>query len=130
MLESDKIKENIEVLFERLESFMKSKTVVGETIQVCDATLVPFMSVSFGLASGGGDGNDEKGNKGGGGGAGVGVRAQPAAVLVIKGDKVELLPITKHTNLSKLLELVPGLIAKIKLSSDGCCEKEAEETKE
>lgn len=114
MLESDKIKENIEVLFERLENFMKSKTVVGETIVVGDTTLVPFMSVSFGLGSGGGDGGDDKGNKGVGGGAGVGAKALPVAVLVIKGDKVELLPITKQANLGKLLEMVPGLIEKIK----------------
>ena len=127
MLESDKIKENIEVLFEKLENFMKSKTVVGETIVVGDTTLVPFMSVSFGLGSGGGDGGDDKGNKGVGGGAGVGARALPVAVLVIKGDKVELLPITKQANLGKLLEMVPGLIEKIKPSTGGCCDEETGE---
>lgn len=131
MLESDKIKGNIEVLFERLESFMKSKTVVGETIVVGDTTLVPFMSVSFGLGSGGGDGGDDKGNKGVGGGAGVGAKAVPVAVLVIKGDKVDLLPITKQANLGKLLEMVPGLIEKIKPAATGeCCDDEVGEKHE
>ncbi|HSL93124.1 MAG TPA: spore germination protein GerW family protein [Bacillota bacterium] len=127
MLESDKTKENIEVLFERLENFMKSKTVVGETIVVGDTTLVPFLSVSFGLGSGGGDGGDDKGNKGVGGGAGIGAKALPVAVLVIKGDKVDLLPITKQANLGKLLEMVPGLIAKIKPATDDCCDEGAPE---
>lgn len=130
MLESDKIKVNIEVLFERLENFMKSKTVVGETIVIGDTTLVPFMSVSFGLGSGGGDGGDDKGNKGVGGGAGIGAKAQPVAVLVIKGDKVDLLPITKQANLGKLLEMVPGLIEKIKPATSGCCDEETGEKHE
>lgn len=114
MLKAEKINENVEVLFERLESFIKSKTVVGESIQVGDTTLVPFLSVSFGLGAGGGDGNDGKGNTGVGGGAGVGARACPVAVLVIRGDKVEMLPISKQANFGKLLEMVPELINKIK----------------
>ena len=123
MQEFDKTKENIEVLFGRLENFMKSKTVVGETIVVGDTTLVPFLSVSFGLGSGGGDGGDDKGNKGVGGGAGIGAKALPVAVLVIKGDRVDLLPITKQANLGKLLEMVPGLIEKIKPATGGCCDE-------
>jgi uncharacterized spore protein YtfJ len=48
---------------------------------------------------------------------------------VIKGDKVDLLPITKQANLGKLLEMVPGLIEKIKPGatvSTECCEDETD----
>lgn len=108
------VNENINVLFEKLESFIKSKTIFGESIQVGDATLVPVVDVSFGLGSGGGDGTDEKGNGGVGGGAGIGARASAAAIIVIKEGKVEVVPIKKSSGLEKLIELVPGIVEKVK----------------
>jgi len=119
MQKAEKLNESIEVMFERLQNFVQSKTVVGETIEVGDATLVPFVSVSFGLGAGGGDGNDGKGNTGVGGGSGIGAKVAPLAVLVIRGDKAEMLPISKQANLGKLLEMVPELISKLKPEFSG-----------
>ncbi len=116
------ITENVNSLFEKLEEFLKSKTVVGEEIKIGETTLIPFITVSFGLGAGGGDGADNKGSKGVGGGAGVGARVAPTAVLVIKGDQVELLPIKKSGGLDKLLEMVPDIVNKIK--DEKCCTKD------
>lgn len=69
--------------------------------------------MSFGLGIGGGTGNDEKGMVGEGVGGGTGARISPTAVLVINGDKVELLPIRKSGGLDKLLDMVPGIVEKI-----------------
>jgi uncharacterized spore protein YtfJ len=113
------ITENVNSLFEKL---LKSKTVVGEEIKIGETTLIPFITVSFGLGAGGGDGADNKGSKGVGGGAGVGARVAPTAVLVIKGDQVELLPIKKSGGLDKLLEMVPDIVNKIK--DEKCCTKD------
>ncbi|MDP3488191.1 MAG: spore germination protein GerW family protein [Bacillota bacterium] len=123
MFSSEKTNADIAVLFEKLENFVKTKTVVGETIQIGDTTLIPFVTVSFGLGSGGGDGTDNKGSKGVGGGAGIGARVVPTAVLVIQGDKIEMISISKPGNLSKLLEMVPELITKFKPEA-GCCSEE------
>ena len=107
------INENMNNIFEKLESFLKTKTVVGEPIQVGQVTLVPFIDISFGVGTGGGGGTEEKGNKGEGGGAGSGGKISPSAVLVIKGDQVELLPIKKASGLEKLMEMVPDIMQKI-----------------
>jgi len=124
MFDREKTTADIAVLFERLENFVKTKTVVGEAIQIGDTTLIPFVTVSFGLGSGGGDGTDSKGSKGVGGGAGIGARVTPTAVLVIQGDKIEMLSISKPGSLGKLLEMVPEIINKIKPDSCGSDAKE------
>jgi len=120
MPDSFNISENINNIFDKLESFLKTKTVVGEPIQVGDITLVPFIDICFGLGTGGGTGTEQKGNQGTGGGAGSGGRVSPSAVLVIKGDQVELLPIKKAGGLEKLIDMVPDIVEKVKDSK--CCE--------
>jgi len=120
MLNNFSVNENVNTLFEKLENFLKTKTVVGEPLKVGETTIIPFISVSFGLGSGGGDGADERGSKGVGGGAGVGAKVTPTAILVIQGDKVELLPIKKSGGLDKLLDMVPEIVDKVKDSK--CCE--------
>ena len=108
--------EDASVMFEKLEKFFTSKTVVGEPIILGDVTLIPLLNISFGLGLGGGDGTDEKGNKGMGGGSGVGAKAVPTAVLVVKNGTVEVLPIAHRGGLEKLLELVPDIMEKVDLS--------------
>ncbi len=116
-------KENVEVIFDKLENFLKTKTVVGEPITIGGTTLVPFINLTFGMGVGGGNGTDEKGNGGLGGGGGTGAKIAPTAVLVIQNDKVELLPIKKSGGLDKLVDMVPGIIEKI---NDKKEEKEVE----
>ena len=111
--------DSISLIFEKLENFFKTKTVVGEPIQIGETTLVPFISVVFGMGSGGGSENVDKGSSAGGGGAGSGAKISPTAVLVIQGSKVELLPINKSGGLDKLLDLVPGIIDKIDCMKKG-----------
>lgn len=106
-------KENMSVIFDKLENFLKTKTVVGEPMVIGETTIIPFINLTFGLGSGGGSGTDDKGMGGVGGGGGSGAKVSPAAVLVIQGDKVELLPIKKSGGLDKLVDMVPGIIEKI-----------------
>ncbi|TJX15180.1 sporulation protein [Tissierella creatinini] len=111
------VNESISNIFARLEEFIKTKTVVGEPMQIGDVTIVPFVEISFAVGTGGGSGVEEKGNQGSGGGAGSGGKVSPTAVLVIKGDKVELLPINKTANLERLVQMVPDIVGKIKTTS-------------
>ncbi len=110
------LSEDASVMFDKLEKFFTSKTVVGEPIILGDVTLIPLLNISFGLGLGGGDGTDEKGNKGMGSGSGVGAKAVPTAVLVVKDGTVEVLPIAQRGGLEKLLELVPDIMEKMDLS--------------
>ncbi|HOQ38070.1 MAG TPA: spore germination protein GerW family protein [Acetivibrio sp.] len=119
------VNENVSVLFDKLEKFLTSKTVIGEPIKVGEATLIPFISTSFGLGTGGGSGSDTRGDQGTGVGSGMGAKISPTAVLVIKGDNIEMLPIKKSSSFEKLVEMVPEIVSKV-----NCCKKEDEIDKE
>lgn len=110
------IPENLEVVFNKLEKFLKTETVVGEPIVIGETTLVPIVSVMFGCGTGSGGGTDEKGTNGTGSGLGVGARVVPNAILVIKNDEVTMLPVKGKNNMGSLVEMVPELISKIDLS--------------
>lgn len=118
------INENIDVLFEKFEAFIKSQTIVGQEIKVGQVTIIPLASISFSLGSGGGSGSDGKGEGGEGGGAGIAAKAIPSALLVINGDNVNMMPIKKGNSFETLLESIPSLIDKIKSvdTKEKCCE--------
>lgn len=121
------IKENVDSLFSNLEKFLKSETVVGEPIEVGETTLVPIISVAFGCGTGSGKGADKKEAAGGGAGLGAAAKITPNAIVVIKGDKVNLLPIGGKSGIDNLLDLVPGIVSKIKPTKK--TEKAKEEVK-
>ena len=104
------IKDNLEPIFEKFKNMIKVETVVGEAIQIGDATLVPFVDVTLGFGSGGAG----KADCGGGGG---GAKMEPTAILVIKGERVELFNIkgsAKYSGFDLLIGMVPEVISKLK----------------
>ncbi|HPU42048.1 MAG TPA: spore germination protein GerW family protein [Acetivibrio clariflavus] len=119
------LNESVSVLFEKFEKLLTSKTVIGEPIKIGEATLIPFISTSFGLGSGGGNGYESKGAHSVGGGAGLGAKISPTAVLVIKGDQVEMIPIKKSGGFEKLIDMVPDIASKF-----NCIKKDDEKEKE
>lgn len=111
------IKENLDVIFESFKNMITVETVVGQAVHIGDATLVPFVDVTFGFGTGGFDGNQAAAPQrtiGGGGGA----KLEPTAILVIKGDRVEMFSIKNGGNQSsafeKLLNMAPEIIDKMK----------------
>lgn len=113
------VNENVSVLFDKLEKFLTSKTVIGEPIKIGEATLIPFITTSFGLGAGGGDGYEAKGAHGIGNGSGIGAKISPTAVLVIKGDSIQMLPIKKSAGFEKLIEMVPEIVSKVNCFKNG-----------
>jgi uncharacterized spore protein YtfJ len=105
--------ENVNALFERLEKFFTSKTVIGEKIQIGDITLIPLISLSFGLGTGGGASPKGKPNEGEGGGGGIGAKASPTAIVVIKGEEVQVMSIGSSGGFEKLVEMVPEIVSKV-----------------
>lgn len=102
------IKDNLEPIFEKFKNMIKVETVVGEAIQIGDATLVPFVDVTLGFGSGGAG----KADCGGGG-----AKMEPTAILVIKGERVELFNIkgsAKYSGFDRLIGMVPEVISKLK----------------
>ena len=116
--------ETVESLFKGMDSFITTKTVVGDAITVGDTILLPLVDVSFGVGAGAFSG-DKKNN----GGGGMGGKISPSAVLVISNGVTKLVNIRNQDGLTKILDMVPDFLNKF---SEGKKEPEAatQESKE
>ena len=108
----------VESLFKGMDSFISSKTVVGEAITVGDTIILPLVDVSFGV--GAGAFSEDKKNRGTGG---MGGKMSPSAVLVIQNGQTKLVNIKNQDAVTKILDMVPDVIHKF-------TGKEAKEEKE
>ena len=75
--------ETVESLFKGMDSFLTTKTVVGEAIKFDDGTIVlPLVDVSFGVAAGAFSNKEKPGNSSASeknnGGGGMGGKIQPS----------------------------------------------------
>lgn len=121
---SNQFTTTVESLFKGMDSFITSKTVVGEAINVGDGTVIlPLVDVSFGVAAGAFVNSDAKKNNGGGG---MGGKIQPSAVIVIKDGNAKLVNVKNQDGLTKILDMVPDFISRF--TSKDKDEDEADET--
>ena len=94
----------VEALFKGMDSFITSKTVVGDAIHVGDTIILPLVDVSFGVAAGAFAENAK--NNGGGG---MGGKISPSAVLVINKNGTKLANVKNQDAITKILDMVPDL---------------------
>ena len=115
-MDNSNIKNNLEQIFESFREMIKVETVVGQAVHIGDAILVPFVDVTFGFGSGGLNGKTDNGSNSIGSGGGA--RLEPAAILGIKGDRVEMCSIKKGgyqaSAFEKLIAMAPEIIDKMK----------------
>ena len=97
----------VEALFRGMDSFITTKTVVGDAITVGDTIILPLVDVTFGVGAGAFAG--EKKNNGGGG---MGGKISPSAVLVISNGVTKLVNIKNQDGLTKILDMVPDFLNK------------------
>ncbi len=108
-----KFSENVNAMFEQLERFFTSKTVVGEIIQIGEVSLIPIISISLGLGAGVGNAGQEKeAPKKGGSGGGMGAKATPIALVVVKGETIQVIPFKDKDGINMLLNKIPDLVAR------------------
>ncbi len=91
-----------------LESFLTTKTVVGEPISIGDTIIIPMADVSFGVGAGSFKNGAGKDNNSGG----MGGKMSPSAVLVIKDGTAKMVNLKEQDKVGKLFEMVPELINK------------------
>ncbi len=108
MADKEDFKSTVSTLFDGMESFMTSKTVVGEAIHVGDTVLLPLVDVTFGVGAGANQGNTKGSNAGGG----MGGRMTPSAVLVISDGSTKLVTVKGSDGVSKILDMVPDVVNK------------------
>ena len=97
----------VESLFKGMDSFITTKTVVGDAIHIGDTIILPLVDVSFGVAAGAFS-QDKKNN----GAGGMGGKIMPSAVLVIQNGTTKLVNIKNQETIVKLLDMVPDVIDK------------------
>jgi uncharacterized spore protein YtfJ len=90
-----------------MDSFISSKTVVGDAIHIGDTIILPLVDVSFGVGAGA-FAKDKSNNAGGG----MGGRIQPSAVLVIQNGTTRLVNVKNQDGITKILDMVPEFVDK------------------
>ena len=102
-----------------VQKVLSSNTVVGEPITISGTTIIPLLSVGFGIGAGGASGkadDKESGESpGSGSGSAGGAGAKPIAVIIIDKNGARIEPIKGGiaSVLEKLVETVPDVIEKV-----------------
>lgn len=101
----------VESLFKGMDSFLTTKTVVGEAVKFDDGTIIlPLVDVSFAVGAGAYTKTGDKNNAGGG----MGGKITPSSVLVIQNGNARLVNVKNQDSITKILDMVPDFVTKIK----------------
>lgn len=109
----------VESLFKGMDSFITTKTVVGDAIHIGDTIILPLVDVLFGVAAGAF--SQEKKNNGAGG---MGGKIMPSAVLVIQNGTTKLVNIKNQDGVTKILDMVPDFVNRFTSKKDETAEEE------
>ena len=101
-------------LFQGMDKFLTTKTVVGDPTKIGDTIILPLVDVSFGVAAGAF--SDSQKNNGAGG---LGGKMTASAVLVIKDGHTRLVNVKNQDTMTKILDMIPDLIEKFTSKKDG-----------
>lgn len=101
--------EAVEVLFNKVDDLVSTKTVVGEAIVIDDMTLLPLIEVAVGA----GVGAKESVNASGG----MGAKITPSAILMIRPEGTQLINVKNQDALTKLIDMAPGVVNKLNFGS-------------
>ncbi|MBQ8147353.1 MAG: GerW family sporulation protein [Lachnospiraceae bacterium] len=96
-------------LFNGMDSFLTTKTVIGEPTTIGNTIILPLVDVSFAVAAGA----FAEGNTKNSGAGGLGGKMSPSAVLVIQDGHTKLVNIKNQDSITKILDMVPELIDKV-----------------
>ncbi len=100
-------------LFQGMDKFLSTKTVVGEPTTIGDTIILPLVDVSFGVAAGAFSSADK--NNGAGG---LGGKMTASAVLVIKDGQIRLVNVKNQDTVTKILDMVPDLVDRFQKKDD------------
>lgn len=106
-MQENNFNNTVQSLFKGMDSFITTKTVVGEAVHIGDTIILPLIEVSFGVGAGAFC-QDKKNNAAGG----MGGKVTPSAVLVIQNGCTKLVNIKNQDSITKILDMVPDLVNK------------------
>lgn len=102
---SKNFNEAVNVLFDKVDDLVSTKTVVGEAIVIGELTLLPLIEVAVGA----GVGAKESDNAAGG----MGAKITPSAILAITPHGTQLINVKNQDALTKLIDMAPGVADKL-----------------
>ncbi len=94
-------------LFKGMDSFISTKTVVGDAVHIGETIILPLVDVTFGVGAGAFSGENK--NNGGGG---MGGKITPSAVLVIQNGTTKLVNVKNQDGITKILDMIPDFVNK------------------
>ncbi|MCI8485203.1 MAG: sporulation protein [Lachnospiraceae bacterium] len=115
----------VQSLFKGMDSFISTKTVVGEAVHIGDTIILPLIEVSFGVGAGAFC-HDKKNNAAGG----MGGKIAPSAVLVVQNGTTKLVNVKNQDWITKVLDMVPDLVNKFSSKNAGKGSKADQEARE
>ncbi len=113
-MSENKFNETVNALFQGMDGFLSTKTVVGEPMHVENTIIIPLADVSFGVGAGIFAKDESKDN----GGGGLGGKIQPSALLIIQDGTTKLVSIHNQGALNKVMDMVPDIINKFSGKGD------------
>jgi uncharacterized spore protein YtfJ len=112
-------REFMQSLMDEFRQLASTESILGTPMTFGNVTIVPVIRLALGVGAGGGEGGAEAGkdagaSKGNGAGGGGGVRVEPAAFIVLKGDDVQILAAPgRGGRIAEVFEHLPDLIGKV-----------------
>lgn len=103
---SSNFNSSLDVLFQKVEDFVSTKTVVGDAVVIGDLTLLPLIEVAVGVGAGVSDGKAMASG-------GMGAKITPSAVIAIHNGNIQLINIKNQDAVNKLIDMAPGIAAKL-----------------
>ena len=103
----------VESLFKGMDSFITTKTVVGDAVTIGDTIILPLVDVSFGVGAGAFAG-DKKQNAGGG----MGAKISPSAILVISNGVTKLVNTKNESPVADAIQDAVDVIEKDEPEAD------------
>lgn len=106
-MQENQFNNTVSSLFQGMNNFITTKTVVGDAIHIGDTIILPLIEVTFGVGAGAFS-QDKKNNAGGG----MGGRITPSAVVVIQNGTTKLVNVKNQDGITKILDMVPDFVNK------------------
>ena len=106
-MQENSFNNTVQSLFKGMDSFLTTKTVVGDAVHIGDTIILPLVEVTFGVGAGAFT-QDKKNNAGGG----MGGKITPSAVLVIQNGTTKLVNVKNQDGITKILDMVPDFVNK------------------
>ncbi|SYZ72678.1 Sporulation protein YtfJ [Candidatus Zixiibacteriota bacterium] len=106
------VSEILQNIVGELKEMARSQSVTGEPIHIGNKIVVPLVKISVGFGAGGAQQEKQGEGPSFGGGGGGGAKVEPAAFIVIDGEKIFLMA-AKPGKYDSLIESIPTLIGRL-----------------